>query len=157
MGRGGVSRGVTLMEMLIVMTLIGLMSAVAYPSISAGVDSLRLNSASDSIVSFLNAALVRAERRQELIEVTISKAERSLTLRSSEPGFVKTLTLPDAVSIAGILPAVAEEEDAVRRFVLYPGGNLPRIGVEIENRRGVRRTVRVDPITGVPQVERAGK
>lgn len=157
MGRRGVSRGVTLMEMLIVMTLIGLMSAVAYPSISAGVDSLRLNSASDSIVSFLNAALVRAERRQELVEVTISKAERSLTMRSSEPGFVKAITLPDAVSIAGILPAVAEEEDAVRRFVLYPGGTLPRIGVEIENRRGVRRTVRVDPITGVPQVERAGK
>ncbi len=150
-------RGVTLLEMVIVMTLIGLLSAVAYPSIAAGVDTLRLNGASDSIVSFLNAALNRAERRQELVEVTITKADRSLGMRSSEPGFSRSIVLPEGVSISGVLPAVPDEESAVRRFVLYPGGTLPRIGVEIENKRGAGRIVRVDPITGVPQIERTSK
>jgi hypothetical protein len=34
-----------------------------------------------------------------------------------------------------------------------PGGVPPRIGVELRNSRGSRRIVRVDPITGVPQIE----
>ena len=53
-----------------------------------------------------------------------------------------------------MLPPLPQETDAPRRFLLYPGGAIPRFGVEIANRRGARRIVRVDPITGVPQVER---
>jgi hypothetical protein len=32
---------------------------------------------------------------------------------------------------------------------------VPRFGVELANRKGARRIVRIDPITGIPQVERA--
>jgi hypothetical protein len=37
--------------------------------------------------------------------------------------------------------------------MVYPGGAVPRVGVEIVNARGVHRIVRVDPITGVPRIE----
>jgi len=36
---------------------------------------------------------------------------------------------------------------------LLPGGNVPRIGIEIVNRKGLRRLVRVNPMTGVPEVQ----
>ncbi len=146
-------RGVTLIEMLIVVSLIGLLVAVTYPAVSAGIDSLRIRSASDSIAGFLNAALNLAERRQVAVEVEISPAERVLRMRSADPGLLRTLALPDGVEIRKVLPEFAEEPGAVRRILLYPGGTVPRLGVELENRRGARRTVRVDPITGVPQVE----
>ena len=42
-----------------------------------------------------------------------------------------------------------------RSFFLYPGGTVPRFGVVLINRRNVEKIVRVDPMTGVPQVERA--
>jgi len=58
-----------------------------------------------------------------------------------------------AASVA-VLPEIQTESDAPRRVVLFPGGVAPRIGVEIANRRGTRRIVRVDPITGTPQIER---
>ena len=54
-------RGITLIEMLIVVSLSGLMVGITFPSVSAGIDSLRITSTSDSIVSFLNGALNRAE------------------------------------------------------------------------------------------------
>jgi prepilin-type N-terminal cleavage/methylation domain-containing protein len=146
-------RGVTLVEMLIVVSLVGLLVAITYPAVSAGIDSLRIRSASDSIAGFLNAALNLAERRQEAIEVEISPAERTLRMRSPDPGFLRTLELPDGIEVRKVLPELPEETGSPRRFLLYPGGTVPRIGVELENRRGVRRTVRVDPITGVPQVE----
>ena len=43
-----------------------------------------------------------------------------------------------------------EDPDAPRTFLLYPGGTVPRFGVQLMNARNVERVVRVDPITGVP-------
>jgi len=146
--------GVTLIEMLIVAALIGLMVTITFPSVSSGVDSLRLRAAGDSVVTFLNGALNRAERRQQAIEVTINPAENFLIARSAQPGFERRLQLQDGVRIVSILPALPEEENEPRRFILYPGGTAPAIGVELVNRRGARRTVRIDPITGVSDVER---
>ncbi len=147
-------RGVTLVEMLIVVGLLGLLVGITFPSVTAGIDSLRLNSATDSIVSFLNAGLNRAERFQETVEVEISLEDNTLALRSSRPGFLRTLELPEGVVIRAVHPDMPGEQALNRRFLIFPGGTPPRIGVELVNGRGVRRIVRVDPITGVPQIER---
>jgi len=144
--------GVTLIEMLIVVTVIGLIASVSFPAISAGIDSLRLASASDALVSFLNGGLNRAERRQEPVEVAISTKDNALYLTS--PSLVRKLEMPSGVTIQAVWPKPLEETEAPRRFLLLPGGTVPRIGVEIINRRGVRRIVRVNPMTGVPEIER---
>jgi prepilin-type N-terminal cleavage/methylation domain-containing protein len=152
--RSRAESGVTLIEMIVVVALIGLMAAIAFPAVASGLDSIRLNSASDSIVSFLNAALDRAERRQEGVEMTISITEDTIVMRTVDPGFVRTAGLPQDVDIVAIHPALPNGyEETARTFYLYPGGSIPRIGIEIANKRGMRRIVRVDPITGVPQVE----
>ena len=150
----GSSRGVTLIEMLLVVAIVGLLAGISFPAVASGIDSIRLASASDSVVSFLNAGLNRAERRQQLIEIAVSKTERSLTMRSSERGFLRRIELPQGITIVSILPESQDQRETGRRFVLYPGGVVPRIGLELANRKGTRRIVRVDPITGVPQVER---
>jgi hypothetical protein len=140
--------------MLVVATLIGILVAITFPSFSAGLDGLRLNSASDSIVSFLNAGLNRAERRQQVIEITISKPDRALSMRSVEPGFQRRLQMPEGIDIVGVQPDIPVDADVPRHFLLFPGGAIPRIGIQIANKRNEHRMVRVDPITGVPQVER---
>jgi hypothetical protein len=60
--------------------------------------------------------------------------------------------MPTGVSITGVLPEQLEASGD-RHVFLYPGGTVPRIGVELANKRGTRRIVRVDPMTGVPQIE----
>lgn len=145
-------RGVTLIEMLLVTALIGVMVGISFPAVSSGVDSLRLSSATDAVASFLNAALNRAERRQQVMEVTISREQNKISLRSSEAGFLRELTMPSGVTITAILPddhTMAQE----RHVLLYPGGTVPRIGVELTNTRKAKKIVRVDPITGVPEVQ----
>jgi hypothetical protein len=139
--------------MIIVVAIAGLIAAISFPSVSSGIDSLRLTSASDSIVTFLNSALNRAERRQQLMEVTISIAENALWLRSSEPGFERHLGMPDGVHIVKLHPEIQGLEEPARSYILYPGGVVPQFGVELANRRGVHRIVRVDATTGVPMVE----
>jgi prepilin-type N-terminal cleavage/methylation domain-containing protein len=151
--RRSTQSGLTLIEMIVVVSIVGLVAAVSFPSISSGLDSLRLTTASDSIVSFLNAGMNRAERRQQLVEVTLSKAENAIWLRSVDPSFNRRLEMPDGVTITKIHPEIPDRDETARSYMLYPGGTVPRFGVEIANRKGSRRIVRVDPITGVPEVQ----
>jgi prepilin-type N-terminal cleavage/methylation domain-containing protein len=146
------SRGITLVEMLIVVTIIGLIAGISFPAVSSGLDSLRLRSASDSLVSFLNGALNRAERRQEVAEIAISTQDNTLHLTT--PSLSRELDMPPGVTIRAVWPKLpVGETSESRRFLLFPGGNVPRIGIEIANRKGVRRMVRVNPMTGVPEVQ----
>ena len=137
--------------MMVVVAIIGMMVGVFFPSVSAGLDTLRLSEATDSIVAFLNGALNRAERRQDAIEITVSIKDNALWLRSTEVGFERKLEMPSGVKIEAVLPQV--ESEGPRRFMVMPGGTPPRIGIELSNRRGTRRIVRVDPVTGVPRIE----
>lgn len=148
--------GVTLMELLIVVALISLLVGVSFPTVSAGIDTLRLAGAADSIAAFLNGALNRAERRQEVVEVSIWRQENRLLLRSTTPGFQRELTMPEGIEIAAVLPELPDQmagEAGPRRFLLLPGSTAPRVGIVLASARGARRTVRIDPITGTPQIE----
>jgi type II secretory pathway pseudopilin PulG len=146
--------GITLVELVVVVALIALIVGISFPAMSSGVDSLRLNAATNSIVSFFNTGLSRAERRQQVVEITISKPENTLSMRSTDPSFTRRLEMPAGVSITHVLPELPQNPDAPRSFFLYPGGTVPRFGVALMNRRNVEKIVQVDPMTGVPQVER---
>ncbi len=145
--------GVTLIELMVVGALIALMAGISYPAITSGIDSMRLKAATNSVVSFLDSGLSRAERRQQVVEITISKQDNSIEMQSSEPGFYRKMPMPEGVSIVQVLPPLPENPDASRSFFLYPGGTVPPLGVQLINRRNVQRVVRVDPITGVPHIE----
>jgi prepilin-type N-terminal cleavage/methylation domain-containing protein len=143
--------GITLIEMIIVLALVGMVTAIAFPSVASGLDSVRLSSASDSIASFLNAGLNRAERRQTPVEIYISISENKIRVVSDS---VRELEMPETIHIVKIHPVLPSgEEEQARSIVLYPNGAIPRFGVEIASPKGIHRIVRVDPITGVPQVE----
>ena len=152
---GATESGVTLIEMLVVVAIASIMIGISFPAVTSGIDSLRINTACDSIVSFLNGGLTRAERKQMVVEVTILRAGGTIAMRSPDAAYVKEMSLPEGVSIEKIIPEIPmPDENAPRRFLIYPGGVIPRFGIQLLNRRGVRRIVRVDPITGVPQIER---
>jgi prepilin-type N-terminal cleavage/methylation domain-containing protein len=145
-------RGVTLLELLIVVSLIAIMTGVVYPSIAAGLDGLRLTSTCDSISSFLSSGLNRAMRREQLIELTVSKSDNALWLRGV--GYERKLEISDGIHIAGIVPETPMDPNLPRHYLLYPGGAPPRIAIRIESQRGTQRVVSLDPITGVPRIER---
>ncbi|MBL8239742.1 MAG: prepilin-type N-terminal cleavage/methylation domain-containing protein [Bryobacterales bacterium] len=145
--------GLTLIEMLIVVAIIGVMIGVAFPSITAGVDSLRLRSATDEIVSTFNSAMNRADRRQVAVEVVVDRGQNRIFFASADPGYRRELTMPEGVTIERVLPVIPNlDENLPRQFMIHPGGTVPRVGLELKNRRNARRMVSVDPITGAAQI-----
>ncbi len=147
------SAGVTLIEMMVVVAVIGLIAAVMAPSVTAGMDAVRMASASQSVATFLNSAVNRAERRQQPIELVFSFKENKLEMYSNDPGFNRELILPDGVLLDAVLPKATDDEQGFRRLVLMPGASIPGIGVQLANHRGSRRVVRLDPMTGFPRTE----
>ncbi len=139
--------------MMIVVTIIALIAGMSYPSITSGLDSLRLRSTSNSIISLLNTALDRADRRQQAVEILISPKENGITARSVDPGFNHRVDLQDGIHITSVLPAAEVDPAETRRFLLYPGGTVPRIAIELTNSSGRKRLVSIDPVTGVPQAK----
>jgi type II secretory pathway pseudopilin PulG len=131
-------------------TIIALVAGLSLPSISSGLDSIRLRSASDSIVSLLNTSLDRADRRQQAIEILISPRENSISARSADQSFTRRLDLADPVRIATVQPAVEADPNQPRRFLIYPGGAVPGISIDLATASGHKRTVAIDPVTGVP-------
>lgn len=145
--------GLTLIEMLIVVSIIGVMIGVAFPSITSGIETLRLRSASDEIVSTFNAAMNRADRRQMAVEIVVDRVGNRIVFASADTSFRREVTMPDGVTIERVLPANPYlNENLPRQFLIHPGGTVPRIGVELKNRKNQMRVVMVDPITGGAQI-----
>jgi type II secretory pathway pseudopilin PulG len=147
--------GVTLIEALIVVALIALIAGLSFPAVTSGLDTLRLRSTSDAIVSFLNVALDRADRRQQAVEVIVSPRDNTMLSRTADLGFQRTLEMPAQVRIVSVLPPlpISIDPQQPRHFLLYPGGSVPGIGIEITTLQGRKRIVSVDPVTGSPKAE----
>jgi hypothetical protein len=137
---------------MMVVLIISLMAGISFPALTSGVDSLRLRGAGEEAASMLTSAINRAERRRVAVEIVIVPADGSIVLTSVEPGFRKQYRTGTAVAIAAVLPAAPGfDPRAPRRFMVYPGGSTPRLGLLLSNARGMRRIVRLDPITGVAE------
>ncbi len=152
-GRTGSKSGITLLEMVVVVSIIALMVGLSFPSISAGLDSVRMSSATGSVAAFLNSAVTHAQRRQQAVELVISPREGLLAQYSNEPGYQRQLKLPDGIVVEAVLPDAGQSPEEPRRFLLMPGGTMPGIGIQLANRRDGHRLVKLDPMTGYPRVE----
>src|SRR4051812_24427361 len=78
-------RGVTLIEMIVVVAILALIVGVAFPSMVAGLDAVHMITATDSVSSFLNAAVNRAQRRQEAVELIIDFRQNQMSAFSNDP------------------------------------------------------------------------
>ncbi len=145
--------GVTLIEMLLVVGIVGLMAGLALPSFTSGLDGLRLRSASNTVASALNIAINTADRRQLPVQLSIQPSQNRIVLRAAESMRDQIFEIPGGIRIRRILPALFLDEAKSDRYVIvYPNGAPPQLLVELENPRGTLRQVKLDPITGVAKV-----
>jgi prepilin-type N-terminal cleavage/methylation domain-containing protein len=145
--------GVTLIEILVVVGIIGLMAGLSFPSFTAGLDGLRLRSASTTVASALNIAINTADRRQLPVQLSIQPSQNRIVLRAAESKSDQIFTIPPGIKIKRILPSLfLNEEQSDRYLIVYPNGAPPQLIVELENPRGTLRQIKLDPISGVAKV-----
>jgi prepilin-type N-terminal cleavage/methylation domain-containing protein len=141
--------GVTLLEMLIVVAIIGVIAGISFPAMSAGLAGVRLASAAGSAASFLTSAMNTVERREKPAEIVIQPKENRIAVFTAAAGDrpIDTLSMPAGISVEG-------EES--HRFLLFPGGAFPHISLVLRSDKGGRRSIDIDPVTAVPKIARLG-
>jgi hypothetical protein len=89
----------------------------------------------------------RVERREQAAAILVSPKDNLLTVYTAVSGDKpeRQLHMPQGISIEGEEP---------RRYLLMPGGTFPRMTLVLRNDKGSRRSVAIDPTTGVPKVQR---
>ncbi len=141
------TRGVTLLEMLIVVAIIATIASISFPSLTAGMAGVRLSSSAGDVASFLTASMSNVERHEQASAIEVMPKENRLETFTAASGDrpVRVCQLPTGIALEG--------EDS-RRYLLFPGGAFPRISVVLRNDKGARRSVEIDPVTAVPQIRR---
>ncbi len=136
--------GVTLVELLVVMAIVGVMMAVAYPNFTSGLEGIKLKSAASRAATFWAEARQRADRFQEVVQVTVDPKGRELRAASAEGSWQARFPIDDGLFIAR--PA------AIERRLLYPGTPSPRLELLLGGESGGRAGMRVNVLTGVAEV-----
>ncbi len=145
--------GITLVEMLVVVVIIGLMVGVSVPAFQAGLPSIRLRSASASVAQLLYAACNQVERSQAPVLLIVDPASRKLRYRSVREKGEDGMELPQGIEIVEVDPVLPAAALRARQFLLYPGGAPPAITIQLRNERGAGKIVRLSPVTLAPLIE----
>jgi general secretion pathway protein H len=146
----GRTRGVTLLELLVVAALASILLALVFPSIRAGMGTMELRSSAQQLAAAAKFARDQAIFRQRPFELDINTATGEISVMDNQ-GFLRKFTLPANVRVGGVMPPVPAGSDDTRRFLFSPDGSTEPFRVVLENSRR-RVEVSTDALTGFPKV-----
>ncbi len=147
-------RGITLLELLVAMSLAGMILAISFPTVTRGLDGVRLQASGRRVAAFVNLVRSRAERDQTPIEIRIEPRRNRISALSADGRWERELQLPEEVQLVEPEPAPGGEAGPPEplRLIVIPG--VPAgLRVQLSTVQGRLLTVTVDPLTGVSQVE----
>jgi prepilin-type N-terminal cleavage/methylation domain-containing protein len=142
--------GVTLIELLIAVAIIAMVVSVSAPGLTTGLATVRLSSASGDTATFLTRTMNNVERREQPAAIVILPGSNAIQVFTAASGqkAAGELRMPQGIAIEG---------EEAQRFVLYPGGSIPRIAITLRNEKGARRSIAIDPVTAIPKIETPGR
>ena len=151
-------RGVTLLELVVVVALASVLLAVVFPSVGAGLRTLELRSAAQRLAASARYARDQAVHRQRFYELEIDAEAGTVTVADFAGESRRSFALPASVRVERILPEEAvgaarsrSGKESPRRFVFSPDGNAPAFEIVLGNDRR-QAAVRSNPLTGFARV-----
>lgn len=147
------SRGFSLLELLVVVLVLGLVLAVAYPSLSRTTSTLHLRTAARDVLNTFRYARERAIAEQKTMVVTVDREQRTFRLSDDLGDGGRTYALPKDVKIRRLTVGrdeVAEDSVSVR---FLPNGSAGKAEVALGAETGGTLRVITDSITGGARIE----
>ncbi len=151
------NRGFTLLEMVLVLLLAGLLTALVVPSVSGTLESSRLRSGAAQVRATFALArtLSASEARERSVVFDVDRVEYEIA------GEGRHRILPDGIWIRSIrVGDVLVDGDRLSgapglpRVRFFPDGSADDVEVVLTSAGGGRLTVAVDSLTGLAEARR---
>lgn len=151
--RGRREAGVTLLELLIVLSLLSLLLSLVAPRIGRSIDGWKLRSAAERVAQIAAYARARALFEQRYYLVEIDPTADRVRLLEPVSGFVREFTFPSDLrwEEEGNLAAQSR-----MRLIFPPSGAFEERTILLSNRRGNKMQVHLSFLFASPRVESAG-
>jgi type II secretion system protein H len=144
------SRGVTLLELLIVVVLASILLSLVFPSIRAGMGTMALRSSAQRLAAAARFARDQAIYRQRPFLLEINGETGTVSVLDSDGGS-RSFELPAEVRVGSASPFETDGTSRIQSFLFPSDGSSVPFRVILESSRR-RVEVRMDPLTGFPKV-----
>lgn len=138
------ARGFTLLELLVVLVVLALASAVAIPAVQSGWEARQIRQGTRQLASLMRGLRERAVRRGVQQEMIVDSDGQTIHWSEGE-----TMSLPGAAWITGVRGGWRDQDGSVR-VVFYPNGGTTGAGMIVagQNDAGIRFAIEVDALLG---------
>lgn len=157
----GQPAGFTLLELIVVIIIIGFMSAMIIPTIGGSINNLKLKTASKRVSAALRYARNQAVSQKKTYLATFDFEKNSLSLKkkvkeSQEPEEeitkkpeIKTYYLPEGVKIEKVVANEEEVDSGLFHLIFFPYGGSSGGTITLTGNRDKTYNIEVDFITGL--------
>lgn len=148
-------RGFTLLELVIVMTLIVAATVLVAPSFRRGLSSLELESATRDLITRMKMARSEAVAKQQVFRIlfqdSTEEEQAQYVLTDDYESPLKSFRLPVGVSVK---PGAEQPPGETLKVSFYPNGRSSGGSLLLTNQAGRVLQVDVDPVTGLGRAKR---
>lgn len=137
--------GFSLVELLLVMAILGILTAVVLPYLPGALESSRFRGSAVEVRATLTLArtLAVSEARNLSVAIDLDRGEYGID------GDERKWLLPEGVRVAVVRIGDTAAERGVVRIRFYPDGSADEAEVAISSSGGGQRRILVDPLTGM--------
>ena len=141
-------KGFTLLEIIVTLTVIVLVVAVSYPSLSRATASLSLRTTGRDILNTMRYAREKAVTEQVGMRVTVDQDNQVLRLTNDYGDGNRQYLMPENVRIRSVFLGGIEFVSGSSTFRFLPNGSSDTVEILIESKTGAHMRIISDPITG---------
>jgi general secretion pathway protein H len=147
--------GFSLLELLVVLMLLALLTAVVIPSLGRGLSTAKLKTSSREIAASIRLARSKAASEQQVYLLGFDLEKNEVKLSGLNSTYRKSFELPEGVHLTrvSLLETRVEQETKDPFFYFMPNGNSQSFEVSLRNEQG--RTLRVvhNNLKGMPVID----
>jgi general secretion pathway protein H len=155
-GRGPRSQtGFSLLELLVVLMLLALVTAVVVPSLGRSLATAKLKTSSREIAATIRLARSKAVREQQVYLLGFNLEKDEMELSGLNSSYRKSFGLPDGIHLVKVSLLETNVEDEAKNpfFYFMPNGNGQSFQVSLRNPQGRVMRVINNNLKGAPVVD----
>jgi len=147
--------GFSLLELLVVLMLLALVTAVVAPSLGRSLATAKLKTSSREIAATIRLARSKAVREQQVYLLGFDLEKGEMELSGLNSSYRKSFRLPDGIHLvkASLLETNVEDEAKNPSFYFMPNGNGQSFQVSLRNPQGRVMRVINNNLKGAPVVD----